>query len=161
MMSGYRSDKGDYQGGGGQRQRNYNAAPKLDLNDISLRAPKPDLFDNVAEKVAKTLGYDSDKVNKIAQIRRFYDEVCRFSDRLSRADEVQFMQKLPYIRMINARVAYAYGRKSEGSTLVDENFFNFMRHCLNQVETPETLQTFRTFFEAVIGFYPKKKGGRS
>lgn len=158
-MNDHHSGRAVHQDGGGYRQPN-NEAPILDLSEIILRSPKPDLFDGVAEKVAKTLGYDPDKVNRIAQIRRFYDEVCRFSDGLHRADDAQFMKTLPYIRMINARVAYAHGRKAEGGTLVDENFFNFMRHCLNQVENLKTLQTFRTFFEAVIGFYPKKKGGR-
>jgi CRISPR-associated protein Csm2 len=51
--------------------------------------------------------------------------------------------------MINAKVAYAKGRK-----LVTDEFVDLMRHCLRQLtEKPETFKTCKLFFEAFMGFY--------
>ncbi|MDR3515411.1 MAG: type III-A CRISPR-associated protein Csm2 [Azospirillaceae bacterium] len=124
---------------------------------INLATPDPALFDGTAQAIAQKLAQGDS--NKPTQIRRFYDEVSRFGDRLWDPVEHQDSLKkaLPFIRMINARVAYAGERKVDGKYLVDENFKIFMRKCLAQVTSVETLQNFRFLFEAVIGFSPKSR----
>lgn len=127
---------------------------------INLADPDVALFDTTAEEIARMLAQGG--ANKPTQIRRFYDDVSRFADRLRDrvADGENLRQALPFIRMINARVAYAAERKGSGqSTLVNGDFKVFMRTCLAQVDSVETLQNFRLLFEAVIGF--SKSGERS
>jgi CRISPR-associated protein Csm2 len=53
------------------------------------------------------------------------------------------------IRMLNAKAAYAEGRK-----LVDSNFGHFMRYGLRGLneQEPQTFYNFKLLFEAVLGF---------
>jgi CRISPR-associated protein Csm2 len=110
---------------------------------VKLNAPSPEMFDQVAEGIARGL-----EKNKSSQVRRFFDEVSRFADRSRNLDAQQFADILPFVRMINARVAYARNRNN----LVDPNFQSFMRTGLAQVTSWKTLEMFRLLFEAVIGF---------
>lgn len=122
--------------------------PDLDVSSITFNPVQADLFDSVAEKVAKTLA-DNGKSNKPTQLRRFYDEICMWAEKID--DEKSFRDALPFIRMLNAKAAYAQGRNQ----LVDKNFVKLMHHCLAQVNDPETMKTFKIFMEAVMGFYKK------
>lgn len=126
------------------------------LGRVSLADPAPELFDTTSEQIAKQFQDDGGAANKSTQIRRFYDEVTRYADRVRGMDEDHFAKILPFIRMINARVAYAAQRDGEGKKpLVGPHFREFMRHGLAQVNSVATLQTFRSLFEAVIGFSPR------
>ncbi|HZT18957.1 MAG TPA: type III-A CRISPR-associated protein Csm2 [Dongiaceae bacterium] len=152
-------DRGGF-GGGAAPSAEADAAFKEELKKIDLASPSPELFDTTAERIAGMLGRD-ENTNKASQIRRFYDEVTRYSDRLRRPDDREMLRKqLPFIRMINAKVAYAASRESGRGKLVDRNFQEFMRTCLGQVNSIETLQMFRLLFEAVIGFWPKEQARR-
>lgn len=147
-----------YRQGPGQRPAPQDAVdPKLAplLARISLREPAAELFDTVAQQIAEILARGGS--NKSSQIRRFYDEVTRYADRTRGNGLEQFRKVLPFIRMINARVAYAAQRKVGTGTLVDQNFQEFMKACLGQVDSSETLQMFRSLFEAVIGFSPRDR----
>ncbi len=117
------------------------------MGEIKLENPSPSLFDEVAEDWARRLAGDGKgSVNKPTQLRRFYDEVERWNTRVAQHPE-QFENYLPLIRMINAKVAYAEGRK-----LVDEQFRSMIIDCSRQVSSPETLKNMKLFFESVIGF---------
>ena len=50
--------------------------------------------------------------------------------------------------MIAAKVAYAKGRD-----LVDDSFLKLIQEGLNQVDSLQTFNTFKTFMEAFMGFY--------
>ena len=79
----------------------------------------PELYASTAEKLAKAIaesGARSRDANKGTQLRRFYDEVCRWQDNVKQQPE-RFNEYLPFIQMIRARVAYAKGRG-----LVDDSF---------------------------------------
>lgn len=71
-----------------------------------------------------------------------------WEQRTLRMSPEEFKEHLPLIRMLNAKVAYAKGRK-----LVDENFFTLMRHCLGQVEDYPSLRQCKLFLEAFMGFF--------
>lgn len=64
----------------------------------------------------------------------------------------KFDEYLPFIRMLNAKAAYARGRK-----LVDDNFVGLLNSGLQQVTNPETLHTFKLFMEAFMGFYKQER----
>lgn len=158
-------------GGPGQGPRRTDERPQVQsegfstlLQKISLASPGPDLFDGVAQQVASTLRPTATHgPNKRSQVRRFYDELLRFRARLPVAhkpavgEDVEFGRALPFIRMLNARAAYAAERKGEGSNLVSNEFTAFLRRLLEDVKDRETLANACTMFEAVIGFMPPDK----
>ncbi|MBF0214037.1 MAG: type III-A CRISPR-associated protein Csm2 [Magnetococcales bacterium] len=118
------------------------------LKKITFAPIDVDLFDGTAKAVAEVLSKPSkDKLNKSTQLRRFYDEICLWDEKVV-ADVSKFDDMLPFIRMLNAKAAYAKGRE-----LVDDNFVRLMRSCLGQVTNTQTMQHFKLFMEAVMGFY--------
>lgn len=128
----------------------------IDLSRVRLATTdgKPldaDLFAAVAERCARTVGLREDerprKENKPSQLRKFYDELCMWDERV-RAEPKKFDEFLPFIRMLNAKTAYAKGRE-----LVDINYETLMNHCLKEVTSAETLHRCKTFFEAFMGYY--------
>lgn len=119
---------------------------------INLKEPSADFFDREAEEFAKSL-IELDfrgkprKTNKPSQLRRFYDHLVQIDDRVKQVP-ADFDVLLPDIRMLNAHIAYAYGRE-----LVSEKFKNKMQELIRSIEgTPTTLHNARLFFEATLGF---------
>lgn len=127
--------------------------------DLKANPPKATLFDTDAKDVADELhakalderGRDSGK-NKSTQIRRFYDELVGWQDRIGN-DEAKFRQYEAFVKMLNAKAAYAEGRK-----LVTKEFVDWFRDCVRQVESPRTLNHFRLHFEAMLGFLKAIRG---
>ncbi|MEI6542400.1 MAG: type III-A CRISPR-associated protein Csm2 [Methylococcales bacterium] len=134
---------------------------------IDLSHPDINLFNETAQSFAKEMAYPEllqwnkrdrtwevkhDKnVNKITQLRKFYDEVCMWE---AKSKNLQvFSENLPFIKMLNAKVAYARSRE-----YVDDKFVTMIAGCLSQInETNEDgmkkFKNFKTFFEAFYGFY--------
>jgi len=157
MPNGHRGQGQGYRHGRGDEprppQRTYSA---LDISGIVLRpgengALKADLFDTVAQTSAKMIAGDGrSQANKQAQLRQFYDELVMWEEkaRQYRQQPDRFAEYLPFIRMVNAKAAYAQGRGH-----VDANFVTLIGHCIGQVDSYETLRNFKLFFEAFLGFY--------
>lgn len=134
----------------------------MDISRINFKDIKPDLFDIVAEKAAKDVAGDENdrnkqKTNKSTQLRKFYDELCMWHEKVTAAPD-KFNDYLPFIKMLNAKVAYANGRKSGGAPLVDSDFVALMKTCLGEVNDIKTMNTCKTFMEAFMGFYKGLKG---
>lgn len=123
---------------------------------IHFAAPDPELFNNIAKERAQAIKGDDDRVNKPTQLRRFYDELLLWETRVSQqpleSQAAKFAECLPFIRMLNAKAAYANGRK-----LVDRNFVDLMQHTLSEVTNPQTLTTCKYFWEAFMGFYKQER----
>ncbi len=117
---------------------------KLSKTDNKL---DPDLFNTLAKNAAIEVASGGDRINKSTQLRKFYDELVLWDNKVQLHPE-KFDEYLPFIRMLNAKVAYAEGRK-----LVDRNFVGLLNSGLKQVICPETLHTFKLFMEAFMGFY--------
>lgn len=134
----------------GGNNRHQQRVPDIDLIGIKFDAITPELFDTEAKNAARIIAGDGDKryqPNKPTQLRRFYDEIVMWDNKVMMYPD-RINEYLPFIRMLNAKVAYAKGRK-----LVDDNFTKLLSHCLGQVNTPEQMQTFKLFMEAFMGFY--------
>jgi len=116
--------------------------------DINLATCPPDaeLFNMKAEAVANRLNQAPGTVNKPTQIRRFYDELVGWQERIDGDDE-RFRHYEAFIRMLNAKVAYAKGRR-----LVDDEFVAWFRQCIKTTTNARALDHFRLHFEAVLGF---------
>ena len=146
-----------YQNNSRGGQGGYNRPPQpalepLPLGKIKLITPDGDLFSDTANECAKAVAANGGRdKNKGTQLRRFYDEVCLWEEKV-RVYEARFHEFLPFIKMLNAKVAYAKGRN-----LVDASFAELMETCLKQVTSPATFYVFKTFFEAFMGFYKMHK----
>lgn len=111
----------------------------------------PELFSKTADAFAKKMAEDhkqsGKKENKRTQIRKFYDETVRL-DMLTKSRSEEWVSIIPIVHMLTAKAAYALGRK-----LISENFMNFIKESVNQIEGPEDLNVFCNFFESFMGFY--------
>jgi len=137
------------------RQSNGISKVRSILLGINLAEPSDSLFDSTAEELAKIMA-ENTKSNKPSQIRKFYDELWMWTEKAK--DREKFVELLPLIKMMKAKVAYAKGRE-----LVTEEFSLWFGHCMDRVrsENPEegvrALMNFRTLFEAFLGFYKVHK----
>lgn len=111
-------------------------APKIILDYKS----QPQLFDEVAREWAAAVGR-----TKKSQIRNFYDKVLELE---KEAQIKEFSEVLPFVKMLNSKVAYGISRK-----VVSSEFQEMIKSCIDQVDSPEKLKVFKLFFEAVLGFY--------
>lgn len=151
------------QGGGwGQRGANQggfdrNSAPsvKISVADIKLQTPiAENLFDGIAEDKAITVARAGGrKNNRATQLRKFYDELVMWFDKvnLERSKDAKankYTEIAPFIKMMNAKVAYAKGREH-----VDACFEEMFSHLIRQIDSPETLKHAKLFMEAFMGFY--------
>ncbi len=126
------------------------------LAQIRFTQPDAELFNRIAKQAAQAVARADQHRNKPTQLRRFYDELMLWETRVSQqpteAQEAKFKEYLPFIRMLNAKAAYAEGRK-----LVDRTFVDLMHHTLNEVTSPQTLTTCKYFWEAFMGFYKQER----
>ena len=122
--------------------------------NLAQETPDPGLFDTLAEKVARDLDAEGGRSNKNkpTQIRRFYDELVGWQERIG-GDDAKFKQYEAFVRMLNAKVAYAKGRG-----LVGEEFERWFRECVKSTTSARALDHFRLHFEAVLGFLKALRG---
>ena len=118
--------------------------PKIDFEKINA-----ELFDSTANQSAAAISEVEEQVNKITQLRRFYDEIVMWNDKLQK-NEDKYPEYIPFIKMLNAKVAYARGRKH-----VDDNYKDLMERCIAQLDNNnvQTFFHFKLFMEAFMGFY--------
>ena len=109
-----------------------------------------ELYSTHAEEWAKTIKNSAIKTNqnKITQIRKFYDELLTYEDYLNNGEKYEDL--IPYIKMLNAKAAYAEGRK-----LITSQFRDMLSQMLKEIDerNTDTFKIIKTFFEAFLGFY--------
>ena len=115
---------------------------------------KADLFSSIAELHAKEIAStDGDKCNKYTQIRKFYEEILPYKTYVPvNADKEIFERKLPYIKMLNARLAYSAARGH-----ISNNCCRFFQELIKEINAPADLYAFIDFFEAFLAFYKQYK----
>ena len=128
------------------------------------------LADDLFSEVSKEKSYEifqggldqrgSQSKNKSTQLRKFYDELVMWTDKVHSIGKLEHGQKssdvrdaryrdsAPFIKMMNAKVAYAKGRNH-----VDESFEAMFSHCIKAITDAETLKHAKLFMEAFMGFY--------
>ncbi len=117
----------------------------------------PELFDRHAEDLAKRV-YEGQartrgKANKPTQLRKFFDEVVRIDGQIRARttgpeQDQEFLEQLPYLKMLNAKAAYAEARE-----LITREFRELLSESLKQVKTRQDFRMLVSFFEAFMGFY--------
>lgn len=122
----------------------------LNINEIKFGNDKSaEIFSDIAQRAAKHIKTNKN-VNKTTQLRKFYDELAMWNDRIQLVRENKqgkFQELMPFIKMLKAKVAYAEGRKH-----VDKSFSEVFNRCIDQINNVETLRDAKLFMEAVMGF---------
>lgn len=135
-----------------------NQQASIDCSDVKFGDEiSCQLYSAIAEEKAEEIhGYSCNgegerKFNKTTQVRRFYDEIAMWHERVTRRPiaerEIFFQEVSPLIQMICAKAAYARGRG-----LIEINFYSLLATMIQQVKSPKTLHQAKLFFEAFIGF---------
>ncbi|WP_418186827.1 type III-A CRISPR-associated protein Csm2 [Aliarcobacter lanthieri] len=156
------SKRGNNQNNPQYNRNNQNNKKAFDKDRPQLELPKKivldyekdiQLFGDTAEKWAKKLNADSTRTsNKINQIRSFYDKVLELNEKAqNKSDEDYKKEVYPFIIMLNSKVAYAKTRD-----LVSDSFVKMINYCVEEANSVKAMNNFKLFFEALIGFYPKK-----
>ena len=109
--------------------------------------PDKELFSETAKRVAQEINESKKHVNRPSQLRRFYDEIVLWEDKVRAAPD-RFEEYLPFLLMMNAKAAYAQGRD-----VVSGEFVCLVRHTLAQVQDEKSLHLCKLFWEAFMGFY--------
>lgn len=83
------------------------------MGRVTLAPVDPNLFSDTALEAARAC--TSLKENKPAQLRKFYDELVMWHDKVhfaqsTEAKEAKFKEVSPFIQMMRAKAAYAKGR---------------------------------------------------
>ena len=130
------------------------------------KALADDLFFEVAKEKSYEIfqgGLDqrgSQSKNRSTQLRKFYDELVMWTDKVhsigklepgqksSDVRDARYRDSAPFIKMMNAKVAYAKGRNH-----VDDSFEAMFSHCIKAITDAETLKHAKLFMEAFMGFY--------
>jgi CRISPR-associated protein Csm2 len=140
---------------GQQRGFDRAPAPTIEVNDIKFGTEMPDqLFADIAQDKAKTIfEAGAGRKNKSTQLRKFYDELVMWQDKVAfeqgnEARAGKYKELAPFIKMLNAKVAYARGRDH-----VDLCFEKLFSHVIRQITDPDTLKHAKLFMEAFMGFY--------
>jgi CRISPR-associated protein Csm2 len=132
----------------------------IDLSKVKFGNIDEKLFDTTAEEMAKTIfGEGNSGKNKSTQLRKFYDELVMWHDRVftardqkgkasQEAQKEEYGRAAPFIKMLCAKVAYAKGRGH-----VSEGFEKLFTHVVRNITNPETLKQAKLFIEAFMGFY--------
>ena len=122
----------------------------LNINEIKFGNDKSaEIFSDIAQRAAKHIKTNKN-VNKTTQLRKFYDELTMWTDRVQLVRENKqgkFQELIPFIKMLKAKGAYAEGRKH-----VDKSFSEVFNRCIDQINNVETLRDAKLFMEAVMGF---------
>lgn len=130
--------------------------PRITLSTADIRftdIPKT-LFSEIAEEKARTVALaGAGKKNKSTQLRRFYDELVMWFERVhfERTPDDRnnkYEEVAPFIQMLVAKVAYAKGREH-----VDECFETLFAHVIRQINDAASLRHAKLFMEAFMGFY--------
>lgn len=108
-----------------------------------------EIFSEIAKQAAEEIKSNAN-VNKSTQLRKFYDELAMWNERvqLAQADKLaKFNELEPFIKMLKAKVAYAKGRKH-----IDDKFMAIFNQTINEIKCPQTLKEAKLFMEAVMGY---------
>jgi CRISPR-associated protein Csm2 len=135
-------------GGSTPRGGDRGDVATIDLAGIVLgQKPAADLFDAQAERAAERVSQAVKEANKSSQLRRFYDELVMWQEKVGSSDE-RFTDCEPYIRMLKAKAAYAKGRGH-----VDANFRALFDRLIDQSTNAASLRQAKLFFEAFMAYY--------
>lgn len=141
------------------QQTNHSQKEQVDcqslawVKSIRFTTPlSPGLFSELSKEAAREINQSGKKdQNKPSQLRRFYDEIVMWEEKIA-VQPSKFDEFLPFLRMLNAKAAYAKGRN-----VVSDAFVCLIEHTLAQVTDSKSMTTCKLFWEAFMGFYKSER----
>lgn len=95
-----------------------------------------------------------------AQLRNFHNDAKALESKLrqggSRTTQQAYDEYEHLIKMLNAKVAYAYGR--DPGKYVSKEFRDFIHKCVEAIKGPSDFEAFMKFLEGTVGFYYGRQG---
>lgn len=85
---------------------------QVDFASSENKPLSPQLFDKLASNIANELNNRNKDCNKSSQIRRFFDELVGWEQKIG-SDPKGFEMNEAFFRMLKAKVAYAFGRNRD------------------------------------------------
>lgn len=89
------------------------------------------------------------------QLRGFYADAKALEAKMRGPDPfisaVSFKEHEYLVRMLKAKVAYAYGKKTGEN--VSREFNDFIAKCVDAIQNEHDFEAFMTLFESTVGFY--------
>lgn len=145
------ANQSNNQNRGGGYNKGWNGSndkPQATIPEITLDYIKdPNLFDATAKSVIEKISQNRKPETKSTQMRNFYEYVL---DLYEQSQSKPFNEVLPFVKMLNSKVAYAKSRSH-----VNDEFVLMIQECVKQVDSQKKLEIFKLFFEAVLGFAKK------
>ena len=114
---------------------------------------KEELFDKKAKDIA-----DSFYGISGTQLRRIYDEVKRFEQKLN-GDVESWSNNFPYIKMVKAKVSYSVARAIKNESKAENAYRNlsaFITEGIDLIKDEKDYHVFLSLFEAVYGYSYEK-----
>ena len=94
------------------------------------------------------------------QMRNFHNDAKALEAKLRRGGtqitQEAYDENEHLIKMLSAKVAYAYGR--EPGKYVSKEFKDFIDKCVEAIEGPDDFEAFMKFLESTVGFYFGRRG---
>lgn len=145
-----------YRNNQGRPAQQWQEAPRITIStaDIQLKNIPATLFSDIAQDKARAVAEaGAGKKNKSTQLRRFYDELVMWHERVHfertpKDRSTKYDEVAPFIQMLVAKAAYAKGREH-----VDECFETLFAHVIRQISDADSLRNAKLFMEAFMGFY--------
>ncbi|MCL2875093.1 MAG: type III-A CRISPR-associated protein Csm2 [Betaproteobacteria bacterium] len=140
--------------GWGSQPRQEAPHHTISTSDVQLKDIPQNLFSEIAkEKATKVFEAGGGRKNKSTQLRRFYDELVMWFEkvhfeRTPQERQAKYQEVAPFIQMLVAKVAYAKGRD-----YVDGCFETLFAHLICQIKDADSLHHAKLFMEAFMGFY--------
>jgi CRISPR type III-A-associated protein Csm2 len=162
------NDLGLFQGSGSKnlepQHRIDKNNPEKESDKIVFRDKKNRLRRELLVEEAQTWAQRISLRVSYTQLRKFYSEALALKSRLEekvRAIEKEdgFKEMEALVGMLISKANYSKIKskylKNE-KTYENEELFNFIYACVNEVHSAQDFNDFVLFFEAVLGFFPRK-----
>jgi CRISPR type III-A-associated protein Csm2 len=148
FQGGSHKDGGGYRDSRGKKDKqNKPEKPepvKIEFSDKNGRLRR-ELLAEDAEKWAHDI---ADGGVSYTQLRKFYSDALALK---SKMEEKDFVEVEALVGMMIAKANYSMVRDSKNTKL-----FHFINSCIRSIHSEKDFNAFVLFFEAVLGFYPRK-----
>lgn len=122
------------------------------IKEVVFDGSNKEIYSDTANKVA-TLILPKGNKNNSTQLRKFYDEIVKWNNRIqhkpSEKDRnMEFDICLADIKKLKSQAAYAFSRE-----LIDDNYLTLFNHCIDSITSSKNLREVKSFMEATMGYY--------
>jgi CRISPR type III-A-associated protein Csm2 len=153
--------QGFFQGSGQKDRRGYQDSKQ---KRSPGKEPEKIIFRNEQNRLRRELlveeaeGWANRMAKRVSytQLRKFYSESLALK---SKMEEKDFEEVEALVGMLISKANYSKIKSRfyrQDGTYENEELFNFIDSCVRSIHSKQDFNDFVMFFEAVLGFYPRK-----